>query len=644
MLEFETTTTGAHTRMLEVLVVGAWACLVPYSAWFFLSAKKREQERVEVQERFSGIYNSSKDAMGFASPEGVLLDVNDSFCKLTGYSREELLTRKYQDITPKEYREGEAKIIEGMLRTGKPQEYEKEYIRKDGSRVPVSLTTFVVKGTGGKPIGAAAIMKDITERKQMEEDRDRLFKAIEITKEAICITSPDAAMIYANNAMNELFGYKKGELIGKHASILNTDPTPEAATKQIVDAIEKNGYWEGEIHNKRKDGTEFVGYAIISAVNDKDDKISYFISTQHDITERKTMEDTLRESEEKFRNLFESIQDPVGVFVGREGRLIDYNTAFTKLSGYTDEELKDKIFLDFVHPDDHALVLERYRTKYSEEELPLVYEIRAVNKKGEIIPLEISVSTYKKKGRVIGIEIIHRDITERKRLQENLLKSEKLAAIGQLAAAVGHEIRNPLGVINNSSYFLNRKLKDIADEKVMKHLKIIERKINSANLIVSDLLGFARKKSPTLKETDLNDVVTSALSSIPISENIKVTTKLGEVPPMLLDQEQIRRVFINIILNAVQVMPEGGKLTIQTSKHDNSVKITFKDTGTGIPEENLPKLFTPLFSTKAKGVGLGLTICKQIVEGHGGNITVKSKVDKGSTFTVRLPIRVKEED
>jgi len=643
VLEFEPTTTAGHTRMLELLVVGAWACLVPYSVWFVLSAKKREREQTEVQERFSGLYSSSKDAMGFASPEGVLLDVNDSFCKLTGYPREELLTRKYQDITPKEYHEGEAKIIEGMLRTGKPQEYEKEYIRKDGFRVPVSLTTFVVKGTDGKPICVAAVIKDVTERKQMEEDRDQLFKAIEITKEALSITSPDAVMIYTNNAMDELFGYKKGELIGKHASILNADPTLEAATKQMVDAIEENGYWEGEIHNKRKDGTEFFGYAMISAVKDEDGKILHFISTQHDITERKTMEDKLRESEERFRNLYESIQDPVGVFVGREGHLTDYNKAFKKLSGYTDEELKDKTFLDFLHPDDQAMVLERYRTKYPEEELPLVYEIRAVNKKGEIIPLEISVSTYKKKGRVIGIEVIHRDITERKRLQEKLLKSEKLAAIGQLAAAVGHEIRNPLGVINNSSYFLNRKLKDIADEKVMKHLKIIERKINSANLIVSDLLDFARKKTPTLKETDLNDVVMSVLSSIPISENIKATTKLGEIPPMLLDPEQIRRVFINIILNAVQVMPEGGKLTIQTSKYDNSVKITFEDTGVGIPEENLPKLFTPLFSTKAKGVGLGLTICKQIVEDHGGNITVKSKVGKGSTFTVKLPIRVKEE-
>ena len=136
-------------------------------------------------------------------------------------------------------------------------------------------------------------------------------------------------------------------------------------------------------------------------------------------------EEKLRESEEKFRNLFKSIQYPVSIYVGREGRLIECNEAFKKMLGYSDEELKDKIFLDFVHPDDHALVLEKYRTEYSEEELPLVYEIRAVNKKGEIIPLEISVGTYEKKGRLIGIEVMLRDITERKKAEEALRESEE---------------------------------------------------------------------------------------------------------------------------------------------------------------------------------------------------------------------------
>ena len=235
------------------------------------------------------------------------------------------------------------------------------------------------------------------------------------------------------------------------------------------------------------------------------------------------------------------------------------------------------------------------------------------------------------------------DITEKKLLQEKLITSEKLAAIGQLASAVGHEIRNPLGVIKNSAYFLNMKLKDAADEKVVKHLKILEKEVNSANFIISDLLDFARKKPPTLDQADLSETVKNTLSYITVPENIKVEIKLGEIPKMLLDKEQVQRVCQNLILNAVQAMPEGGKLTIQTTKQDDSAKLIVRDTGVGIPKENMPKLFTPLFSTKAKGIGLGLVICKQIVEGHDGNITVESEVGEGSTFTVKLPIRMEKE-
>jgi signal transduction histidine kinase len=174
-------------------------------------------------------------------------------------------------------------------------------------------------------------------------------------------------------------------------------------------------------------------------------------------------------------------------------------------------------------------------------------------------------------------------------------------------------------------------------------LKILEKKVNSANLIISDLLDFARKKTPTLDQADLNETVKNTLSIITVPENIRVEIKLGEIPKMLLDEEQIQRVCQNLILNAVQAMPEGGKLTIQTTKQNDTAKLIVRDTGVGIPKENMSKLFTPLFSTKAKGIGLGLIICKQIVEGHDGNITVESEAGEGSTFTVRLPIRTEKE-
>jgi signal transduction histidine kinase len=234
------------------------------------------------------------------------------------------------------------------------------------------------------------------------------------------------------------------------------------------------------------------------------------------------------------------------------------------------------------------------------------------------------------------------DITELKNLQEDFIKSAKFAVIGQLASSVGHELRNPLGVIKNSVYYLNMVLKDVADEKITKHLKILDKKVNSANDIIGDLLDLTKQRLPVLKLADLNRTVSIALSQITVPENVVIDLKLGIIPKTLFDIDQIQRVLHNLIINSIQAMTEGGRLTIQTRKQDDTLKILVKDTGVGIPKKDLAKIFTPLFTTKAKGIGLGLVICQQIIEGHKGTIVVKSKVGEGSTFIVNLPIQAKE--
>jgi len=195
--------------------------------------------------------------------------------------------------------------------------------------------------------------------------------------------------------------------------------------KMLLKQLMGKGYVQGfKAFLKRKDDSQVCIEANITLYKDTKRNVLRTENVFTEISEREKAEEELRESEERFRSLFESIQDPVGIFVGREGRLIDYNMTFKRSSGYTDEELKGKVFLDFVHPDDRDRVLEKYRTEYSEDEFPLVYEIRGLNKKGECIPLELSVSTYKKKGKVIGIEVIHRDLTERKKAEMSLGESQ----------------------------------------------------------------------------------------------------------------------------------------------------------------------------------------------------------------------------
>lgn len=228
--------------------------------------------------------------------------------------------------------------------------------------------------------------------------------------------------------------------------------------------------------------------------------------------------------------------------------------------------------------------------------------------------------------------------------QEQLVKAERLAAIGEAATMVGHDLRNPLQSIENAAYLLGNELSRRSPsipipQKAREMLQVIKDSINYADKIVRDLQDFASTKKPMLKKTDINTTVKEALSQVEAPENVEIITELGHLPRIEADKDQIKRAFLNLAVNGVQAIENGGRLAVATKKTRDFVEVNFKDTGIGIPKENMEKLFTPFFSTKAKGMGMGLAICKKFVDAHGGSIDAESEVGKGSTFTVKLPIQ-----
>jgi signal transduction histidine kinase len=233
---------------------------------------------------------------------------------------------------------------------------------------------------------------------------------------------------------------------------------------------------------------------------------------------------------------------------------------------------------------------------------------------------------------------LEQKMIELKESQEQLLKSERLASIGQLAASMAHEIRNPLGVIKNVSYYLKMNLPD-TDEKVKKHLKILDGELATSNKIITDLLNFSSGKPPTLAKTDLSSVIENSVSRARIPENIEVKMRLSKkIHGLRADKEQLQRVFLNLITNAVQAMPDGGLLKINSLLEGESAVVYISDTGGGISKEDQSKIFEPLYTTKAKGIGLGLALTKQIVDMHDGAIQVESEVGTGTKFIVKLPL------
>jgi len=226
---------------------------------------------------------------------------------------------------------------------------------------------------------------------------------------------------------------------------------------------------------------------------------------------------------------------------------------------------------------------------------------------------------------------------------EKLIQSEKLAIIGQLAGSIAHELRTPLGAIKGATYFLESKLADVTDNVDRRYFSIIEAEINASDRVITDVLAFGSVKPPVRVETDLDALVGKVLETQYVPYNIDPRTELDKnLPHVLVDDFQITQVLKNVITNAIQSMKDGGELTVKSSVSGEFVMVSVADTGEGIPEDNIKKIFDPMFSTKIRGVGLGLAICKTIIDMHNGYIEVESKVKEGTSISIMLPLEYKK--
>jgi PAS domain S-box-containing protein len=354
--------------------------------------------------------------------------------------------------------------------------------------------------------------------------------------------------------------------------------------------------------------------------------------------------EALRQSEERWRLLVESVQDYAIFMLDLEGRVASWNTGAERIKGYRPDEILGRSLSVFYTPDDIADGTPEHTLERAAAEGRVEAEGWRVRKDGTRFWADVVVSAIRdSEGRLVGYAKVTRDLTERKRTeealrsaQEELARRERLAILGQLAGGVGHELRNPLGVIKNSVYYLRMVLPG-EEERVRKHLSILEREVGNANRIVADLLEFGRAVPTARKPSDLNPLVRELLEVTSVPEPIQFRLALApDLPRISVDPEQVKQVLANLLTNAVQAMPDGGRLTIATETGGDGVVLSVTDTGLGIAPEDMPKLFQPLFTTKAKGMGFGLALSKRLAEANGAVITVESAVGRGSRFAVRF--------
>jgi PAS domain S-box-containing protein len=500
--------------------------------------------------------------------------------------------------------------------------------------------------------------RDITERvntnRALEESERRFREMTGLLPIAVFETDLAMNITYQNQSASRMLGHDDVDLRNglNMRDCIAMDDVSRAGEEFKL--FVKGGHADTgtEFTALKKDGTK-IPVLVNASVITRDGKPAGARGFLLDYSDRKRAD----EAEELYRVMVENAGDMVSL-LDEKARFVFVNANQVTTLGYEQpEDLIGKSALNFIHPLDvqktiNALAKSAMSGKHT-------LEIRLRHKKGNYIWFDVKGNTVHDKGGKKRVLVMARDVSESKRLkeellalnqglekrveertrdlknaQEKLIRNEKLAAVGKVSSTISHELRNPIGAISNSVYFLKMKLDNAGvDDKVKKHLEMLENNVDRVRQIISEMLDFTRVTKLDVTKCSVVDAINAALGRVVIPNGVTVETFFTNVF-VEMDHRLIEQAFLNIITNAIQAMPKGGKLTIAVK--ENEIYIAFTDTGTGISKENVPSLFEPLFTTKPSGIGLGLTMVKDVVDKHGGRIEVESEVGVGTTFKIIL--------
>ncbi|MFQ6094007.1 MAG: PAS domain S-box protein, partial [bacterium] len=624
--------------------------------------KQTEEAARKSEETARALLNATRETLLLIDTEGIILAINETGARRFNKSADELVGLYVFDLMPPHVSKLRKAQLEKIIRSGEPILYEDERAGKTFHNC-----IYPVLDKEGNVTRVAVFAEDITERKQAEaalwESQAELSAIFDNTPVVMALMDRERRVRKVNRATVEFTGRPVEEMIGLRAGealrCLHSLDDPKGCgfgpfceicpvRRTVLDTFEtgNNHYQvEAKLPFDRGEKQEELNLLVSTTPLSVSESQMVLVCVE-DITEHKQAEEALRESEEKYRNLIDQSHD--AIYLLYEGKFEIINRRFEELFGYTQEETNapEFNFMNLVASQSRALIEERVKKVERDEPVSPQYEFTALSRNGKEIEVETSVSYVKYKGG-IATQGILRDITERKRLQEQLLQSEKMSALGQLISGVAHELNNPMtGVLGYAQLLLTSP--DLP-EKAKQSLEKINQEAERARKIVQNLLTFARQRKPEKRRVQINEIVGRTLElrayEMKVSDIELIKDFGADIPSLLADEHQLQQVFMNIIINAEQAMLEAhgmGRLKV-TTRWDGErdvVAISFQDDGPGIAEEYLSKVFDPFFTTKpvGKGTGLGLSISYGIVQEHGGRITAFSKEGCGATFTVELPV------
>ena len=606
----------------------------------------------EIEAQYKLLCRTMMDAFGAADLTGLILEANQVFLDLVGYTREELLAMSLFELTPEKWHPLEHQMIrDQVLVRGYSDVFQKEYLRKDGGLVPVELRIVLTRDPDDKPVGMWAIVRDITERIEKEERLRQFQHSVESSPDAVFWMNAEGRFPYVNAQACRSLGYSREELMRLHLWDIDADFAREQWAAHW-ETVGKAGGAHLERRHRRKDGSLFP--VEISSNQVMLNRQKHHVAFVRDISRRKQTDEDLR----FFKHAIDT--SPDGVFLmPRDGGFIYVNDQACRSLGYPREELLKMHLWDI----DPAFTPERWRAHWEDMRTARSRLIETFHqrKDGSLFPIEVMAYRLP-----FGNEERHlafvRDISERVkaneargRLEAQLLQSQKLESVGRLAGGVAHDYNNMLSVILGYSELM--RLKMAPDNPFLEELGKIQQAAQRSKNITQQLLAFSRKQVFDPVILDLNELVhrfEDHLSRL-IGEDIELQfIPSADTGKIEFDPTQIEQILLNLAVNARDAMPDGGKLTIETSNivldeaycrghagfiPGSFVRLSISDNGVGMGAETANQIFEPFFTTKdvGQGTGLGLAMVYGIVKQGGGFINVYSEPGQGTIFKIYLP-------
>ncbi len=637
-----------------------------------ITERKRAEEALrQSQESYRRLFEDHSAVKIIIDPDtGLIFDANHAAAQYYGWTREELKQMKIEQINTLSPEEVKIEMEKALAQ--KRIQFEFRHRRADGSVRDVEVFSSKIE-IGGK-VMLHSIIHDITERKRIEkalsESQALYHSFVEHMPAGIFRKDSEGRFVFVNSYFCQLKGLKADEIVGKtphemaaYEAAIENFRTPDTM------GIQRTLADEGTEHHRlimstgrsieleeiypQPDGTTRYYQVVKSPVFASDGKIIGTQGIQFDITERKKAEIELKESEDRYRRLVEFSPDAIAVH--SEGKIVYVNPAAIMLLGASSaSELVGKPFLDIIHPDCRDSVHQQIIAVMKEEYAFPLTEQKFIRLDGSIVDVEVAAIPiiFKEKR---AMQIVVRDISEQKKLQTQLLQTQKIQSIGTLAGGIAHDFNNILGIILAYSSLLNRS--QLSPDKFANSITAINQAVQRGAALVRQILTFARKTDIVFEPMNISELIHELLSmleqtfpkTITFSENIA-----DSLPLIFADRTQVHQALLNLCVNARDAMPDGGSISIAAGKHTREqitqqfpsaneeayVCLTVTDTGKGMDEATCVRIFDPFFTTKekGKGTGLGLSVVYGVIQAHHGFIDLKSEPGRGTTFRLFFPV------